>query len=109
MQRLSLELAASLLAHPERRADLGVRLRLASDPEPAHEDLAVARRDELEHRPHLAAGPPIVEPAPRIPPVGGRNEGDQGRARPPHPRVEGRRDAPPPAPRPPPPGGGGRA
>src|SRR4051812_39316470 len=66
VERLAFELPASLLAHPERRADLGVRLRVARDAEAAHQDLAVPRRHDLEHRPHLATGLPIVEPTPRV-------------------------------------------
>src|SRR5262245_48270084 len=56
VQRLALELAASFLADTERCSDLGVRLHaVAVDAVTTHEHLAVASRQQPQHRPHLPA------------------------------------------------------
>src|SRR6476646_6327857 len=61
MQRLALELAAALLAHPEPRADLGVRLGfLAAQSVAAQENLAMAVRQRPENRPQLSVGLALV-------------------------------------------------
>src|SRR3954452_12894878 len=64
MERLPFELAASLLAHTQRCSDHGVRLRVATDAEASHQDLAMPRRHDPEHSPDLAASLTLVDPTP---------------------------------------------
>src|SRR3954452_614571 len=93
MERLSFELPASLLAHTERCPDLAVRLRIAANAEAAHQDFAMPRRDDPEHRPDLAAGLPLVEPTPWVLGIRVGDEVYERGALVPGGRVEGCRDA----------------
>jgi hypothetical protein len=93
MERLPFELAASLLAHTQRCSDHGVRLRVATDAEASHQDLAMPRRHDPEHRPDFPASLPLVEPTPWGLGILVGEEVDQRGALLAHPRVEGRRDA----------------